>query len=274
MTQELQTIIIVKSIVGTRGGDSRGEAQGMIWADSAKSPDLLLVWSPYQAGFQLMGKPSIREKANLFRIWFVQTILPFLKKHGMDYFEYSADTKELWEWFRRMFPEIPFFISKQKVFCLTEPTVNLMKPEGYHFERITDAFLQIRYRDKEFILDEIRQAHGNRKADFEKNIIYTAIKNDTVVARASMLFRDSGFGNISVFTKEPDRRKGLSSYLVKKTVEDMRERGLVPIWDCTEDNLASERTARKCGFRQIREELIGGFATKEITSSAVQAKGR
>nr|WP_303244181.1 hypothetical protein [uncultured Cellulosilyticum sp.] len=33
-----------------------GEADGIIWADQKVNPRLLMIWSEYQKGFQLMGK--------------------------------------------------------------------------------------------------------------------------------------------------------------------------------------------------------------------------
>lgn len=94
---------------------------------------------------------------------------------------------------------------------------------------------------------------------FDNGIAYVAIKDNELAARADMLFCDNGYGNISVNTVDLYRRKGLSGYLVMKTIEDMRKQGLVPIWDCTEDNIASEKTALKCGFHIIRKDIIYWF---------------
>lgn len=76
---------------------------------------------------------------------------------------------------------------------------------------------------------------------------------------ADMLFDDGVHGNISVDTVEAHRRKGLSAYLAMKTIEMTTQRGLQPIWDCTDDNIASENTAKKCGFYEIREDIIFWF---------------
>ncbi|MGN0483085.1 MAG: GNAT family N-acetyltransferase [Lachnospiraceae bacterium] len=236
-----------------------GDVPGIVWTDCAEEPEFLLVWSPYQEGFQLMGKPSSREKKEMFQSWFAQTILPFLKNMGMDYFEYGVDTKELAEWFQSMFHEQDIFTSKQKIFRLSETGKDFPKPEGYQIERVTSDFLKKGYHDTELILDEIKQAYGDDNVDFEYNIMYAAIKDQTVVARADMLFHDNGYGNISVHTQESHRRKGLSAYLTQKIIEDTKNLGLIPIWDCAQDNLASEKTAEKCGFQKIREDVIWGF---------------
>ena len=59
--------------------------------------------------------------------------------------------------------------------------------------------------------------------------------------------------------RESHQRKGLSAYLTMKTIEDTCQLGLIPIWDCTDDNIASEKTAIKCGFRMIREDIVSWF---------------
>ena len=35
------------------------EADGIVWGDREDHPDFLIVWSPYQEGFQLMGRPLL-----------------------------------------------------------------------------------------------------------------------------------------------------------------------------------------------------------------------
>lgn len=236
----------------------KGEAKGILWADRADSPNFLLVWSYYQEGFQLMGQP-VRGEEETFKDWFYQTILPFLKEQEVDYFEYGADTKELADWFGNMFSDKEIFSENQKIFQWTEKKETLQQPAGYLIEKVDADFWQKEYQDKAYMLDEIKQVYNDSQTYLENGIAYVAIQDNTVVARADMLFSDNGYGNISVDTKEAHRRKGLSAYLTQKTIADTCKMGLIPVWDCSEDNLASERTAEKCGFRMIREEVISGF---------------
>lgn len=74
-----------------------GNADGIIWGDKKENPNFLLVWSPYQNGFQLMGKPIPKDDYQSFRIWFGKTIISFLQSVEMDYFEYGSDSEELFE---------------------------------------------------------------------------------------------------------------------------------------------------------------------------------
>lgn len=129
--------------------------------------------------------------------------------------------------------------------------------------------LQEKYTNREYITEELIHAYGDMERFFGNGIAYVAIKDDALVARADMLFSDSGYGNISVNTLEAYRRKGISSYLAMKAIEDTCKRGLTPIWDCTEDNLASEKTAIKCGFHMIRKDIISCFMLNNYRKTEV-----
>ncbi|MDO5521545.1 MAG: GNAT family N-acetyltransferase [bacterium] len=235
------------------------EADGIIWADREKDPDFLLIWSPYQEGFQLMGKPLERQEWKKFRSWFDNTIPAFLAEREMEDFEYGADTQELANMFKEIFQDKEYFSEKQKIFYWSERKNNIKLPEGYEVKQIDRAFFKQEYKDTQFITEEITTAYGVLEPYFSHGIAYVAVKGKEIVARADMLFSNALYGNISVNTKEQHRRKGLSAYLTIKAIEDTCKLGITPIWDCSENNLASEKTAEKCGFKKAREDIIYWF---------------
>ncbi len=237
----------------------KNKADGIIWGNQKDSPDFLLVWSPYQEGFQLMGQPLPKEDWMGFRIWFDHTIIPFLNEQKLDYFEYGTDTEELADMFRQIFIDINIFSANQKFFYWSGTSIELQPPAGYEIKKIDRLFLKKEYQNMESILDELKRAYGDIESYFEHGIAYAAIYDNTVAARADMLFHDNGYGNISVNTEQDHRQKGLSAYLTNKTIEETCKLGLQPIWDCTDDNLASENTAKKCGFHMMREDVISWF---------------
>lgn len=203
-----------------------------------------------------MGQPLPEEEWKDFRNWFDDTIVPFLTEQGIDYFEYGTDSKELSDMFQLIFADINISSDNQKIFRWSGIGVNLRLPAGYQIEKVDRAFLQQEYENKEYILDELKRAYGDIELYFEQGIFYVAIHRKRIVARADMLFRDNKYGNISVNTEKMHRRKGVSAYLTMKAVEDTCKLGLIPIWDCTNDNLASEMTAKKCGFQMIQKDII------------------
>lgn len=157
-----------------------------------------------------------------------------------------------------------FFSAPQKIFHWSGSNAKLHPPTDYLIEKIDRSFLQNDYQNKEFLLDELRMAYGDIELYFKYGIAYVAIQDNTVIARADMLFSDNGYGIISVNTEGAHRRKGISTYLAMKTIEDTYKLGLIPIWDCTEDNLASEMIAKRCGFQMIRGDVISWFMMDKL----------
>ena len=234
----------------------RGRADGIVWGDSARAPRFLLVWSPYQEGFQLMGAPLSEGECGEVRHWFEKEMVPFLIERDMDWFEYGADATELERMFCKVLEGRSIGTSDQYIYHWKQTKTDIMPPEGYEIRKVDRALLQDTGIDRDFILEELEAAYGDAQRYFEGGTAYVAIADKEIVARADMLFWEGAFGNISVSTKEQHRRKGLSAYLTKLVIEDTRKLGLTPIWDCTQDNIASQRTAEKTGFEYVRKETI------------------
>lgn len=241
-----------------------GTADGIIWGDKKENPNFLLVWSPYQEGFQLMGKPIPKDAYQSFRIWFRKIIISFLQSVEMDYFEYGSDSEELFEMIKDIFTNVNIKSAEQKIFTWSESKNTVTLPQEYQVRKIDREFFLADYIDTNYIVDELIRAYGSLEHYFSQGVAYVCILSNKIIARADMLFNDSGYGNISVDTKEAHRKKGISSYLAIKVIEETRKLGLIPIWDCTEDNIASEKTAIKCGFRQIRTNVISWFMLHEV----------
>ena len=237
----------------------KNEAAGIIWGNTSHHPNFLLVFSPYQEGFQLMGEPLSQNEWAAFKNWFIGTIIPFIKKQELEYFEFGADTKELADMFQAIFTDYEIFSAPQKIFRWVQTSFVPICPSEYQVEKVDSDFFSKPYSNKDFIQSELERAYGTLDSFFKYGIAYVAIYQNTIVARADMLFSHGGYGNISVNTDELHRRKGLSTLLTMKTIEETLHLGLTPVWDCTDDNLPSEKTALKCGFKLIREDIISWF---------------
>nr|WP_302600101.1 GNAT family N-acetyltransferase [uncultured Cellulosilyticum sp.] len=239
-----------------------GEADGIIWADQKVNPRLLMIWSEYQKGFQLMGKALSQNEWPNFYKWYEDVIIPFLKRKEIQEFECGADHAALAEMLQGVFANQAIKCEKQKIFYHNGEQVSIKEPIGYKYERVDSKFLSKDYLNRSYITDEIELAYGSYAHYLRKGYGYAAIKDNEVVARAIMSFSFNQQDNISVDTLEKHRRKGLSAYLVSKTIEETIRLNHTPIWDCNEYNIASEKTAQKCGFQMIREDDIYWFGIK------------
>lgn len=238
----------------------RGEAEGTIWADKEVNPDLLIVWSEYQKGFQIMGEPLDEKEWGEFNKWFKDVMMPFLESKEIDVFEYGVDHKKLAIMMSRIFKHKDIEYEKQKIFEYDGNIGIIRKPEGYTYEKIDTKFLQKEYDNMAYITDELNIAYGNSSNTLEKIYGYAAIRDHKIVAKAIMLFNYEDIDNIGVDTLEEYRMNGLASYLVSRTIQETLKINHKPIWDCTQDNVASNSVAKKCGFKMIREDEIYYFS--------------
>ncbi|MBQ7715739.1 MAG: GNAT family N-acetyltransferase [Clostridia bacterium] len=77
---------------------------------------------------------------------------------------------------------------------------------------------------------------------------YVAFDGDLVCAVAFSSAVSSEETDIGVETSEGYRRRNLASFLAKKTCERIVGMGKKPVWAHDESNIASARTAQRCGF--------------------------
>lgn len=197
-----------------------------------------------------------------FHKWFKTVIIPFMRSKGIDVFEYGVDHEELSKMMEGVFCENEIGCEKQKIFSYDyNSIVERVEVLGeYMFEKIDDRFFQTDYQNMSYITEEIELAYGTQENYLENGYGYAAIIENEIVSRAIMTCSYGDESNISVNTLQTHRNKRLSSYLVQKTVEETLSRNKNPIWDCSQDNIASEKTALRCGFKMIREDNIYWFS--------------
>lgn len=237
-----------------------GKTEGIVWGDKEESPDMLLLWSEYQQGFQLMGKTIPKDKWPEFYQWFQKTIVPFMMERGIEDFEYGVDNEELAYMMDKTFCNKEISRGKQKIFIFGGVPKSSPLPDGYTVEKIDRNLYENNYRNMNYIIREIDLSYGSWDKFLKNGYGYAAIKNGEIAARAVVTFNYGGKANISVDTVQNHRNKGLSSYIVNKTIEEALRRNETPVWDCDEDNIPSVKTALKCGFSFIREDNIYWFS--------------
>ena len=237
---------------------------GQVWVDNLEKPSFSVVWNEYQKGFQLMGKPVKKSEYNNIRKFFETVIFQFLIKKNISYFECGTDTEELTKMLIAIFEDRNIESAKQKVFSLKQ----IISPyeEGQilnnEFEviAIDDSFFNREFDNIEYVTNEIVDTWKSREAYIKKGYGYAAVVDNSIVSRALVTCSYNQHDNIGVDTLEEYRKKGLSSKLVYHTLLEARKRNRENIWDCTEDNIASERTALKVGFEFERNDTVCWFS--------------
>jgi predicted acetyltransferase len=240
-----------------------GSMKGQVWVDNLEKPTFAVVWNEYQKGFQLMGKPVEKSEYKNLRLFFETVIFKFLKEKDIGCFECGSDSEELTKMLFEIFQDKNIESEQQKYFGLNQiicpnENGNIINNE-LEITAIDDAFLLREFTNKEYVMNEIIGSWTSKEAYLKKGYGYAAVIGNCIVSRALVTCSYHQQDNIGVDTLEEFRKKGISSKLVYLTLLEAKKRDRKSIWDCTENNVASERTALKVGFELERTETICWF---------------
>jgi predicted acetyltransferase len=244
-----------------------GTMEGRVWVNSLKSPTFAVVWNEYQKGFQFMGKPVEQIELRNLRVFFEDTLFCMLKDKEMDYFECGTDSDELTKMLYDIFSEYNIDSEQQKVFGMNQilcPINNSSKKVEREYEiiAIDGSFLQKEYENIKYVVDEIVATWISLQAYIKDGYGFAAVKYNKIVGKALVTCSYKEFDNVGVDTLKDFRRKGISTNLVYRTLEEGKKRNRKNIWDCMEDNLPSESTALKVGFLLERTYTVCWFKIK------------
>lgn len=241
-----------------------GTMEGRVWVNSLEMPTFAVVWNEYQKGFQIMGKPVEQMEYRNLRVFFEDNLFYMLKEKELDYFECGTDSDELTKMLYDIFTELKIDSEQQKVFRLNEILCPINEfseklEREYEIVAIDESFLQNEYVNIEYVVDEIEATWISLQGYIRDGYGFAAVKHNKIVGRALVTCRHREFDNIGVDTLKEHRRKGISTNLVYRTLEEGMKRNRRNIWDCMEDNTPSERTALKVGFILERTYTVCWF---------------
>jgi len=238
--------------------------EGRVWVNNLERPSFAVVWNEYQKGFQLMGKALEKSEYGYLRNFFEFEIFQFLEEREINYFECGADSDELTNMLFEIFGDRNIDSEQQKVLVLKQhPKEGTKKVSKiYELVAIDGNFLKRAFDNIEYVTEEIRSTWRTTEAYLNNGYGYAAVIDNHIVSRALVTCRYKRHDNIGVDTITEHRNKGISTMLVYKTLLEAGKRERDCIWDCTEDNVASEKTAFKVGFELERTYTICWFTIK------------
>lgn len=82
-------------------------------------------------------------------------------------------------------------------------------------------------------------------------VVAGAVEDDRLVARTSLTYSSAGYADIGSHTLSGWRDRGYASAALALVAAEVQRRGLTPVWSTGEENPASQRVARKVGFREF-----------------------
>lgn len=83
-----------------------------------------------------------------------------------------------------------------------------------------------------------------------KELGFCLLQEDEVVSICCSLIAGNGLRDISVATADEFRERGFATLVTAAFIEKCAAKGLIPVWHCSPENLASNALARKLGFEE------------------------
>jgi RimJ/RimL family protein N-acetyltransferase len=134
------------------------------------------------------------------------------------------------------------------------PVVPRPLPAGHRLVPLNEA---IAARLGASVDDWLLRAWGGAAEFVRHGFGVAVLHGDEVASFCAACAIGEGEAEVEVGTAPRQRRRGLATHAALAFFDDCRRRGLRPAWTCGASNLASDRLARRLGFRPIRH--VAGY---------------
>ncbi len=254
---------IIYDISPSYSGIACGLSKGEVYTNDVKQPKIAVVYSEPVGGFSVLGKFETKEDVNDFEVFIKDELFPNLLEKGWEYFEFSTTEDSTLSTILSLFPDKCMESEIEYSFRMGGNIQDVIIPDGYQILPVDEQLLDHRENgniENISMLKEIIDNSWDSKENFlSSSMAYVAVYNDRIVAVIVGTSRFHQFVPIDIVTEENHQKKGLASALTLAFLHECRKRGLIAQWDCVESNLASQKTAKKCGFKLFRERTYYWF---------------
>ena len=134
---------------------------------------------------------------------------------------------------------------------------DLCPPSGYDISLVDRDFLDKDHlRNIEDLKFEILKMWPGTERYLERGFAYAAHDGMEIAAFCTSEFVSRAKCGMGVWTSEAYRRKGLATGCCRMFVRHACEAGIVPYWECSPENEASNGLAKKLGFTVAEESPV------------------
>jgi len=92
---------------------------------------------------------------------------------------------------------------------------------------------------------------GDLRISLIEGLVAGAIAQGKVVASSFVAARGERYVDIGIYVLENHKRRGLATAAASLVARSLQGNGLIPVWSCGSDNIASLKLARKLGFGEV-----------------------
>jgi hypothetical protein len=233
----LSSLLVDASSHITYAGVLAGYNPGEVWGDHLENPSSALVWSDGLECFQFMGRP-IKDAIHSLGPFIEETLIPFLKRKGISFFEFAAD---LDEWY----PKIYQALSNKKLDESWQYTYKSTDKKAVRYKvSIPQSFVTVSINEEfisslssshlsniDFLINYITRYWGTIENFLNNGYGYAALSQTKIASVAMSTARYNSTHELGVETIEEYRKRGLSSSLVKMLLNTFGEKRIAPYWD-------------------------------------------
>jgi RimJ/RimL family protein N-acetyltransferase len=235
-----------------------GTVKGEVWVSNSHAPGVAVIWDGllylFLAGDHLDGVFNRSLVA-----WVEETVVKAIRKLGDSYFVLFYDSPG-WQ------VQIPGIFAKYRPepanrcfhTCSSSDYPGDTLTSSLSIHRITKLLLERPdLRGYDWIQGWITSFWHSLDDFIEEGIGYAALQEDReVVSLCLSVFKAGGQVEFGTATHPQFQNRGLSTMLASACVQESLVRGLLPVWQCWEDNYASLAVARKVGFELKRKYTV------------------
>lgn len=241
-----------------------GECTGEMWVDDFKNPNIALVFSFAVGGFSILGELPNIESYNEFAIFIVEDIFVQLKDKGIDYFEFSIESKEARPYILDIFKNRVIQSEDEYTFRRDYKYDKITTtPVSYKIFKVDYEFLEMletgEFVNKEFLTERLLMSWSTYENFLSKSVAFVAVNKNKIIAVIIGTARFKNIIPIDIETEDEHRKKGVALTLIRYFVNECMDNGYVAQWDCMDSNIASNRIAEKAGFEFIKKSPVYWF---------------
>ncbi|WP_042202209.1 GNAT family N-acetyltransferase [Paenibacillus camerounensis] len=236
----------------------RGHYPGRVFVDRQDKPELVIVWATGRWMYAA-GDAGAERNIALIRLFLQNTVIPDCISRGAGWFEIYADGPEAWD--RLFLSGLPGVRADKHFETVYELQIGPFRSLQELLQADQGEF-EIEIAEYPIVAGSDTLSLGADHHFMEKKTVGASVN---VGGQTASLCRNNGFtvGNeyfIDADTYETaERNKGYGTQAAAALIGYYVELDMLPLWETTQDNLASQRLALKLGFLPAEQYPVYTF---------------
>ncbi len=236
---------------------------GNIYVDNIQLPKTAIVWSFGMEGFYFIGENNSPDINNRIKMFVENQLIKEMLQKDYDCFEVSGSSPDWDVAIKEIFNHKKLDSWLQLVY---EGDINtegktIKTDSSYEIRSIKDQnFDMDQLQNKDYLRDEVLLFWDNIESIRKMGNCYYAIVDNEVAGFCYTSFVANNKKVIGIETAEKYRRNKIAYNLASKCLHEISGEGMIPYWDCMDENIASKQLALKIGLEKSGEYTCFGFA--------------